>query len=514
MNKWQKFRLNEDGFSFLLVFLAIILVTILGLGLLVISSNSLKTSTHERENQSIFYIAEAGINYEKAKLYEKANDAYQLAKKDYNSLPVNQKTTSKFTALYESHILALMEPLIQAEPTIIDTFETQLGKQPIAEITIDQDPDNHLRFSITSTGYFSDTPSQNREVIQTIDFVLKAETTNNNTGDGNGNINTITPEFTVQTQGNITLTGSATIKGNVATDTGIISIDGGSSITGTVGASSDNFIYPSWMGNLKDKLTQSSNYPGASILPPFPDDKMQQLSTLPVPANQEVVKDPYNKIQIINNGDFLADNWMTNNFILHLTDDTHFKQFKVDQNNTLTINVGNTDKNLYIEDLSILQGHVNIIGSGRLNIFVNNKFNLKGSLNKNGNANQVNLFYNGSSAITIGGETQTAASLYSKQADLTFTGGIGITGNIYTGSDNVTFNGGTNANGQYIIAPNATVTLEGGAHIKGAILADNLIANGGTSVTFTESTVTPPSSGYPEFGDPISLIKENELLEK
>jgi len=511
MQKLKKKCFNEDGFTFPLVFLAIILVTVLGLGLLVVSTNTLKISKHEREDQSIFYIAEAGINYEKAILKEKANEAYQLAKEEYNRLPNKHKTYEKFKELYEENILALMDQLLKPNPTIFNNFEMQLGKTPIAEVTLQKDPNKYLRYSISSIGFFDESPSQNRELKQTIDFILDIEKTTNNNGDDN--INTFTPEFAVQTKGDITLTGSATINGNAATDIGIISLDGGSSITGTVGAPSGNFQYPSWMGNLSVKHTNSITYPGTTILPPFPEEKMQQLSQLSTPPNEEISKNQ-NKTLIINNGNFLADNWMTDNYTLHLTEDTRFKQFKVDQNNTLTINVGDTDKNLYIEDLSILQGHIKIIGTGKLNIYINNTFNLKGSLNKNGNANQINLFYNGSSPITIANETQTAASLYSKQADLTFTGGVGITGNIYTGSNKVRFKGGTNAIGQHIVAPNATVTLEDGAHIKGAIICDNLTANGGTSVTFTESTIHPPSSGYIEIGDANNLMKENGLLEQ
>lgn len=512
MQKLKDKCLNEDGFTFPLVFLAIILVTVLGLGLLVVSTNTLKISKHEREDQSIFYIAEAGINYEKAKLLEKANEAYQLAKEQYNSLPIKEKTYEKFKELYETNVLTLMDQLLKPEPIIFNNFEKQLGKIPIAKVTLQKDSKEYLRYSISSIGYFEESPSQNRELKQTIDFILDIEKTTNNNGDDN--IGTFTPEFAVQTKGDITLTGSATIHGNVATDIGIISLDGGSSITGTVGALSGNFQYPSWMGNLNEKLTHSSSYPGTTILPPFPEEKFQQLSQIPTPPNKEVSNSQGNKTLIINNGNFLADNYLTNNYTLQLTEDTHFKQFKVDQNNTLTINVGDTDKNLYIEDLYILQGHIKIIGTGKLNIYINNTFNLKGSLNKNGDANQINFFYNGSSPITIANETQTAASLYSKQADLTFTGGIGITGNIYTGASKVAFKGGTNAIGQHIVAPNAKVTLEEGAHIKGAIICDNLKANGGTSVIFTESTITPPSSGHTVIGDANKLIKENELLEQ
>lgn len=157
--KDEKNLLNDEGFSFLLVFLTIVLVTILGLGLLAVSSNSLKLSKHEREDQSIYYIAEAGVNYEKAILLEKANEAYQSAKAEYDRLPIQQKKYEKFVELYEENIKSIIEPLLNNE-NIINNFEEQLGMQPIARITLKQDLDTNLRYWITSIGTYGESPSQ------------------------------------------------------------------------------------------------------------------------------------------------------------------------------------------------------------------------------------------------------------------------------------------------------------------------------------------------------------------
>ena len=83
---------------------------------------------------------------------------------------------------------------------------------------------------------------------------------------------------------------------------------------------------------------------------------------------------------------------MTKDYTLNLTGNTHFKEFKVAENNTITINVGDTDKDLYIEDLNVLQGHIKIIGTGKLNIYVKDSLRIKGSFNDGGDVSQINFY--------------------------------------------------------------------------------------------------------------------------
>lgn len=514
----KKRHLNEEGFSFLLVFLTIILVTVLGLGLLVVSANSLKTSSHEQEDQAIFYIAEAGLNYEKIKFLKVFNKAYADAEFAYLAQsPINP---TSFEVFLDTELKAYNIPVTTNQVLEIDTrklgtelFEKQIDKTPYAKIKIKREnsikPDE-LYYSITSTGYFEEN-SIERTLKQDIIYDLlpgnpgSSGGSNGSTGNSNGSNNGhFSPnEFTVQTKGNITLTGGGKIDGDITNAGGKISVSGGGSITGNIGTSKENFVVDNdGLNYLKDQVTEHRDFPIGNILAPFPNEKMTELSKLNYPPNEELKVGNSNKTLIINNGNLLADNWMTKDYTLNLTENTHINQFKVDQNNTLTINVGDSDKDLYIDDLNILQGHIKIIGTGKLNIYVNNKLNIKGSFNAGGDASQVNFAYNGSSPLTFANETQIAGSLYAKNADLTFTGGVGVKGNIYTGGKNVTFDGGFNSNDQHIIAPNADVKVQAGAQIKGAIVADNLIVSGGASITFGNSTISPGPGGPSTPGGP------------
>jgi len=515
---------NEHGYTFLLVFFTIILISVLGLSILKVSSNTLKTSDHERDDQSVYYIAEAGLNYGR----EYARKNFELAQGEAETkyqeqlLAYEQRLIPDppdLAALLRTELDALGYPTqaenegakMKLEERFSDfetpIFEDQFGHTPKASILISLKNAANLQYIIESTGEFEGT-SINRTLQQSVAVVFNypdpgsgtpsdgGETSTGGSGGGSTSGGHFVPnEYTVQTKGNITVNGGGTINGNVASAGGKVKLTGGASITGNIGVSPDDLDVPEYLNNFKDQATQSQEFPAGNALAPFPDERMNNLSQLDYPPNEELIKSSSNKTNIIYNGNFQADNWMAADYTLNLTGDTHFKEFKVGQNNTITINVGDTDKDLYIEDLNILQGHIKIIGTGKLNIYVKDSLNIKGSFNNGGDVGQINFLYSGSKPLTLSNETQFNGSLYAKEADLTFSGGVGIKGNIYSGGDNITFNGGFNSEGQHIIAPNADVKVVAGAHIKGAIVADTILVDGGASITFSESNASQGNSG-------------------
>ncbi|WP_286927057.1 MULTISPECIES: DUF7305 domain-containing protein [Lysinibacillus] len=530
-------RKNEKGYAFLLVFLTMILVSVLGLGILSVSNNTLTTSAHERDDQSVYYIAEAGLNYGREHFNQSFDNAFNKAEKDYLMAKANyEQNPIGDPPIFGNYLMNELSLLgyptnIDIEVMLTNTFvnigipfqelefETQFNNIPEASISITliNEDVNELQYAIKSIGkfYILDSTGQredtsiSRTLEQNIKITLDYTDTNggsengeNNSGTNNGGSNGgnsshyVPSEFTVQTKGNIIVKAGGKIDGNVASAGGNISLTGGASITGSIGTSPENFhVDNDGLEYLKNQVTEQKDFPAGNVLAPFPSNIMNDLSQLNYPPNEEVAESQWNKTNIINNGNFQADNWMTNNYTLNLTEDTHFKQFKVTSNNTITINVGDTDKDLYIESLDILQGHINIIGTGKLNIYVKDSFNIKGSFNSGGDVSQINFLYSGSVPLTFSNETQINGSLYAKEADLTFSGGVGVKGNIYSGGQNVTFDRGFNSVGQHIIAPNADIRVNAGAHIKGAVVADNIIVDGGASITFGESTISPGNNG-------------------
>ncbi|MEC1301784.1 polymer-forming cytoskeletal protein [Lysinibacillus capsici] len=525
---------NENGYAFLLVFFTIILISVLGLSILKVSSNTLKTSDHERDDQSVYYIAEAGLNYgrehtrknfeiaeslatteyQKQKIaYEKKQDPNPpdfkgLLKIELENLgyPANDNNIKK-TILIKSEDPAIQDiesrvrDKVNYIPFLIPTFDDQFGLKPKVRVSITLEDADDLRYRIESIGEFEDT-SIKRTLQQIITMKLDYTDSSNNPSDdddapteGSGGGHFVPHEYTVQTKGDIILNGGGKIIGNVASAGGKVKLTGGTEITGNIGVSPENLDVPEYLNKFKNQTTQAQDFPAGNALAPFPEDRMNDLAQLNYPPNEELIKSSSNKTNIIYNGNFQADNWMASDYTLNLSGDTHFKEFKVGQNNTITINIGDSDKDLYIEDLNILQGHIKIIGTGKLNIYVKDSLHIKGSFNNGGDVSQINFLYSGSKPLTLSNETQLNGSLYAKEADLTFSGGVGVKGNIYSGGNNITFNGGFNSEGQHIIAPNADVKVVAGAHIKGAIVADTILVDGGASITFSESNASNGNGG-------------------
>lgn len=62
---------NQRGSALALALFLVVIISILGISLLSVSSNSLKQVDYERKDQAVFYIAEAGMSL--AKLEVKKN---------------------------------------------------------------------------------------------------------------------------------------------------------------------------------------------------------------------------------------------------------------------------------------------------------------------------------------------------------------------------------------------------------------------------------------------------------
>lgn len=136
----------ERGYSLLLVLMTIVLVSVIGLSLFSISANSLKISAHERVDQSVFYIAEAGINYKDARLN-------YLIETAYNSAKLNPET-------FESNFDTQLQTILANEKAnninlSSSHFKTTFNGTPRAIISLHYSPTNPRSFKIISEGFLS-----------------------------------------------------------------------------------------------------------------------------------------------------------------------------------------------------------------------------------------------------------------------------------------------------------------------------------------------------------------------
>jgi hypothetical protein len=167
---------------------------------------------------------------------------------------------------------------------------------------------------------------------------------------------------------------------------------------------------------------------------------------------------------------------------------------------TLNIDTGGEDRVLHVGDLNIQQGHVNIVGDGKLTIIAENDLELNGSstFNSDGDQNKVFTYYGGSEELNFAGATNFNGSVYARDADIRIGGSGGIQGHIITGGENVTINGAAEAISRALYAPNAHVSLTGSASVTGSIISNSFSAVGNSRVYF--------SSEYDESLEELELV--------
>jgi hypothetical protein len=87
----------------------------------------------------------------------------------------------------------------------------------------------------------------------------------------------------------------------------------------------------------------------------------------------------------------------------------------------------------------------------------------------------------------------------------------------------ISISGGVPTRGQWIVAPNATLSLTGGGNVTGTVIANSIKADGGTNIKYGEPIVpnpaVPPTPNTPkdteynldtDFSDPFT---EQPLVE-
>jgi len=163
----------------------------------------------------------------------------------------------------------------------------------------------------------------------------------------------------------------------------------------------------------------------------------------------------------------------------------------------LTVNVGSQDRILRVNDFNMTQGHLNIIseGDGRLQLIVENSFNIGGSSSMNNNNSNPNgheqsplgmLFaYSGSEEMNIGGNIPINANIFIKDADLQLGNSGYINGNIITGGSNVNIDGAGGNISRVVYAPNAHVSMGGSGSVIGSVVAKTFQGTGGFDITYS-----------------------------
>lgn len=68
---------RESGYTLLVTILTFTILFILGISIVTLTFASLKTSSKERDNHAVYYITEAGLNYQNNEFEKNANTIYK-----------------------------------------------------------------------------------------------------------------------------------------------------------------------------------------------------------------------------------------------------------------------------------------------------------------------------------------------------------------------------------------------------------------------------------------------------
>ena len=145
----SKYLYKEDyGFTLVGVLMVLIVFSVLGLSIMVITANSVKISGGERDDQSVYYIAEAGLVRSGERMEEEVNLAIKDALKE---IAENEKKELKYREAPEDIFYKFVNNYVKTGDFSIGGFEQHFDEpNPIAEVKVTGDGKS---YTIRSVGY-------------------------------------------------------------------------------------------------------------------------------------------------------------------------------------------------------------------------------------------------------------------------------------------------------------------------------------------------------------------------
>ena len=446
---------NEKGMALVVVLLVLTVISIVGLSLMGFAVNNMKMSSGESNYQSSYYIAESGANL-------KMNDINNNMLTYYNQA-LDGSTFFSNAERYMS---------LGTDSTYSD-FDSSFSQQPSAKVRIEK-VNNSNSNSATSRDYniISVGTINNRSITVVKPFHLTWKTKSSG---GSNNIN-VPADTAVFVDTTISLDNGATISGAIGTNSslsGKISLNGNASIIG------NSNIY---VGPNADTSTMISK--PSYIIVNNPIVKMSAVKTFSLPVFPTIPSYPLQSDLNIKNG----------NYTLTMNQDMSFSNISLDNNYTLTVDVGSNNRSIVVGNLNMINGSIKINGTGKLTIYVTGNVAMgSGSvLNTGKDVSKLIMYLKRSSvptnpkSLSLTGSQQIYGSLFAEDANISVDNSGVLNGYFLTGGTNVSFSGNANAgsNNNLFYAPNAAFNITGSAYLAGSIVAKSLTAVGGNSITF------------------------------
>lgn len=466
---------KDEGSGLILALMTLMVLSVLGASLGAVTIGGFRLSSVNRDTTSAYYIAEAGVNqaYEEMKTIvlgaydDSSNQSSFFQKIDAASSSMNGRT--------------------------IDGFSNQFGDTPKAIVQVERkngDSDNTKTYTLTSEGTV-DNKSRVVEKKIEVRWVEK---------EANVQLPVLPMNASVIAKNQIDFLGGS-INGDIYLDSGIKS----SFNLGEWGTINSQNIYYDPLINVSELFTA----PNWRIN--NPDPSYVKILEKTKPINQSIQWDSFKElINLIQVPDYSGYEILSKTSYVQIDNDSYISSFNLTGGNRTVINTENTVTNLVINNFNIEQGFIDLKGTGTVNIFVLNKFNIGGDsiINTNARSEQLNLYYMGDSSISLGGAQLLNGNLFVKSASVTYTGSGNINGATVTGGSKVEINGGS-INNTLIIAPadNSEILITGSGTVKGALVTSKLNMKGG-SVEYSSFDMSrlPFKSTEQESNDPPTNI--------
>lgn len=494
MNNILNWNRKENGYTLAGVLLIFLIVSVLGMSIIALSVNAMKISTKEHDNQSTFYIAESGTTYRVAQVQVLVDSATTEMNDLIDANPGNwvipggtqldeEKISKKFFEILDTKLNPDPNPsALHVEKYI--NFEEIKNHNPEAQITVEREilvdlNENPRQYNITSKGIVG-----NEE--RTVNLPVNIEWFPK-------------PQYAILTKEGINIVGK-----EIHGDIGVISPD------------AEVIVFPGGNPLLNGEIFVPGGDPNAikigaphlHAVIPMPPKALDENTDIPSLPDFPTYPTLSYKPDIV--GVWGGSVETT------LTSDGSYQLITVPSGMTYTINIGSQNRIIVVDQLNV-NGNLIINGSGKLTIYVKDKFHTgyemgsSGSIGSSTKINDINMYFAGD-IIRLGGNARIYGSIYAEKAELNFGAGAGFMGNVLTGGSKVTMQGGSDIASQLILAPNAEVIHSNGV-IKGMIVSKTYSASGGAELHFDQSTnVEGPLSLEEIMNDPLNV--DNSFMQR
>ncbi|WP_423189171.1 pilus assembly PilX N-terminal domain-containing protein [Alkalibacterium sp. f15] len=450
VKKLVEFMKKDEGSGLILALMTLMVLSVLGASLGAITIGSFKLGDINRDDNSAYYIAEAGANVafeelekDVLKVYKESDESNFFQNVNSVAIEVAKKMNSNVDKLY--------------------TFEPQFGDQPTVTVVINQvEESDSVIYEIISTG---EVAGKKRSVSKSVEvnWVQKGRDT--------VHALPIPPKDAA-----IIIRETVTFRNNSVV-TGLIYLENENQLI--------DYYRVSHNGKNNQKLILGNIDWSAydNVINSFPSQ-------------------PNHSKTMSYNGEST----------LVISENTFISSMTINSN----ISIDTQGKTLFlIVDNLLVNGNINVVGDGKLNVYVTNILNFNSNnlqINKDGNTNQINFLYSGDPEVVIANNAEFNGSLFLKKSNLQIDNNLTVKGAIISGENFITINNNS-AISSTIFAPFSNIEFHQNAIINGSVIAKNLTIYNNAKVNYSEHNYEDYPFGAPtETGTETGEINSSELI--